>query len=137
MKSAFLLLLVLISIYACNNNGVVNEKSEKNYEKAKESLAAVEQKNPSKFLVVEGDKKKNLIGQTVVKGKITNTAKMVSFKDIHIKLQFYSKTSTLLEEDVETVYDVVNPGQTISFKTKYYTPKGTDSLALIVIDAKH
>ena len=61
---------------------------------------------------------------------------MVSFKDINIKVSFFSKTGTLLEEDQEVVYETLNPGAGKSFKTKYFAPKGTDSVALKVISAK-
>ena len=62
---------------------------------------------------------------------------MVTFKDIDVKLSFYSKTGALLEEDHEVVYESVNPGGSAGFKTKYFAPKGTDSVAMKVISAKY
>jgi hypothetical protein len=55
---------------------------------------------------------------------------------VDIKLDFYSKTGTLLETDKETVYEIIAPGQSKNFKTKYFATKGTDSVALMVLSAK-
>ena len=136
MRIISFLFLMIIATASCTNNPN-SERAEKNYERAKENLADTEKKNPTKFLFAAGDKKKNLIGQTVVKGSITNTAKMITFKDIDVKITFYSKTGTLLEEDHEKVYENITPGTTLKFKTKFFTPKGTDSLALQVVDARY
>jgi hypothetical protein len=77
-----------------------------------------------------------LIGQTVVKGKISNTATVVGYKDVTIKISFFSKTGTLLEEDEETIYNEVKPGGTLEFKSKFYAPKGSDDVKLNIINAK-
>ncbi len=132
--SIFSATLLLIS---CGGNSKeANATAEKNYEKTKETLEQTEQKNPTKFLSVEGDKKKNLLGQTVVRVQIANKAKIVTYKDIEVKLTFYSKTGALLEEDHETIYENIAPGNSVKYKTKYFTPKGADSVAFKVETAK-
>ena len=62
---------------------------------------------------------------------------MVSYKDVDIKLFFYSKTGALLQEDQEMIYETIAPGATASFKSKYFSPKGTDSIAMKVVSAKY
>jgi hypothetical protein len=62
---------------------------------------------------------------------------VATYKDVDVKLDFYSKTGTLLETDKETVFEVIGPGQSKNFKTKYFAPKGTDSVALSVTAAKN
>ena len=121
-------------LISCKGNST--NKDEKNYEKSKETLEQTEQKNPTKFITVDGDKKKNLIGQTVVRGEIFNNAKIVSYKDVDIKISFYSSTGTVLEEDHETVYKTIAPGKSEKFKAKMFTPKGTDSVAFKIVEAK-
>jgi hypothetical protein len=61
---------------------------------------------------------------------------VVSYKDVDVELTFFSKTGALLEKDHEVIYETVAPGNTASFKTKYYAPKGTDSVALKILGAK-
>ncbi len=138
MKKIFVILVSASFIFlSCSESETTKAANEKeSYEIAKESLQDKEVKNPQNFLTVTGNDRHNLVGQTVIKGTITNKATVASYKDVDIKLDFYSKTGTLLETDKETVYEIIAPGQSKNFKTKYFAPKGTDSVALMVISAK-
>lgn len=132
----FLFAFVLY-LFACNDKGKKQDaKVETTYETSKMTISEIESKNPKKFLKVEGRDKHNLIGQTVVKGKISNTATVVAYKDVTIKISFFSKTGTLLEEDEETIYNEVKPGEILEFKSKFYAPKGSSDVKLNVINAK-
>jgi hypothetical protein len=71
-----------------------------------------------------------------VRGEVKNNAKIVTYKDVDIKLSFYSKTGAILEEDHETIYETIAPGATVKFKSKYFTPKGSDSVGFRVVEAK-
>ncbi|HRD58761.1 MAG TPA: FxLYD domain-containing protein [Ferruginibacter sp.] len=137
MKKIFSAVVVLfLALMACGDEAS-NEKDMANkYEDTKVSLEEQEKKTPAKFISATVSDKKNLIGQRVVKGKVTNNAKMASFKDVDLKISFYSKTGVLLEEDRETIYEVIAPGQSKSFKTKLFVAKGTDSVAIAVVSAK-
>ncbi len=137
MKKIYLAVSMCAVFAACNDKRDYDISSDKNYEKSKETIEEKEQKNPTAFLQVSGTDKKNLLGQTVVKGTVTNSAKMVTFKDVEMLLSFYSKTGALLEQDHETVYEKINPGASKSFKSKFFTPKGTDSVAMKILSAKY
>jgi hypothetical protein len=138
MKQVLAIFTLICFLSSCGGDFNKSEnKADKNYEKSKESLEDIEKKSPTKFLSVDGDKKKNLIGQTVVRGDISNRAKIVTYKDVDIKLTFFSKTGTILEEDHETIYENIAPGSLIHFKSKYFTPKGTDSVSFKVVEAKY
>ena len=137
MFNKLLPLLIIIFLFSCQNKTVNKKEAEKSsYEEAKTTLLDKEKKNPENFLTVSAHDKHNLIGQMVVKGSVTNNATVAIFKDVDLKLEFYSKTGTLLETDHETVYEVIAPGESKSFKTKYFAPKGSDSVALHVVSAK-
>lgn len=129
-------IVTAIIICSCNNSDKKAEGTKDKYEQTKETLEETEKKNPTRFLSVTGHDKRNLIGQTVVKGTLNNSAKVASYKDVEIRLSFYSKTKALLEEDVETIFETIGPGKNADFKTKYFAPKGTDSVALKVLGAK-
>ena len=129
-----LILLCTIFLFACNSDSVVKEKE--SYNETKTSLLKKEEKNPVGFISVKGKSKKNIVGQTVVRGTLANKASIATFKDVDIKLTFYSKTKALLETDRETIYQILNPGESQTFKTKYFAPKGTDSVGLEVLSAK-
>jgi len=137
MKKILIVISSSIIAFSCNNNDSKNISNEKNsYEAAKQNLGDKETKSPQSFLTVTGRDRHNILGQTVVKGTVTNKASIASYKDVDVKLDFYSKTGTLLETDKETVYEIIAPGQSKNFKTKYFAPKGTDSVALMVTSAK-
>jgi len=130
------LIIICCATLSCNNEHKYEIVASDKYEKNKASLAEQEQKSPASFLTVSGTNKKNILGQTVVKGILFNKARVVTYKDIEIKLSFYSKTGTLLEEDKEVIYESVHPAGTKRFKSKYFTPKGTDSVDMKVTGAK-
>ncbi len=136
-KSFFLFPIFLFVLFSCNSDGEKKINAEKeSYQETKNSLLIKEQKNPVNFLTVHGNDKRNFFGQTVVKCVIKNNATVATYKDVDLQLSFYSKTNALLETDKETVFEVVPPGQSKNFKTKYFAPKGTDSVALEVLGAK-
>lgn len=136
IKYFFSVLIPAIIMCACSTNIDTKAKSDKeSYELTKEDLLKKEQKNPQNFLEVKGNNKKNILGQTVVKGTISNIATIAVFKDLDLKLSFYSKTKALLETDKETIYETLDPGESKDFKTKYFGPKGTDSVGLEVLGA--
>ncbi|MCW3090694.1 MAG: hypothetical protein JWP81_1763 [Ferruginibacter sp.] len=130
------ILILLVILSGCNNNAKTAAAEKENYQKAKETLEQKEKKNPLAFLSVNSRDKHNIIGQTVVKGAINNSAKVCAYKDVQLQLSFFSKTGTLLLKTYETVYDKIEPGKSARFKTKEFSPKGTDSIALKVIGAK-
>ncbi len=130
--------LLVFFLFACSSTDhqTKEEKEKASYEQMKKELLEKEEKNPVLFLSISGNNKKNMIGQTVVKGKINSSARMAVFKDIDIQLDFYSETKALLESDSETIYTEIKPGSSEHFKTKYFAPKGTDSVALTIKGAK-
>lgn len=138
MKTSIVLLIAFsATLFSCSNSDSKKAATEKEiYEKTKESLREKEQKNPQNFLKADGHDKRNILGQTVIKGTVTNKASVAVFKDVDIKLSFYSKTHALLETDKETIFEVLHPGESKNFKTKYFAPKGTDSVGVAVLGAK-
>ena len=136
-KMIIFLFFACIMLASCSSDNDSKAKSEKeSYQLTKEELLRKEQKSPQYFLIVSGRNQKNIVGQTVVKGSITNKASVAVFKDVSLKLSFYSKTHALLETDKETIFETFRPGESKNFKTKYFAPKGTDSVALEVLGAK-
>lgn len=134
MRYSFIGLMIFVFV-ACKEEQKEKTFDKANYESVKENLADKEKNNPVRFLVVENRDRKNIIGQTVVKGTITNRATIANYKDVELKLSFFSKTGVKLDEGMETVYENIEPGETIKFKTKYFAPRGTDSVAVKIVKA--
>ncbi len=138
MKSIPVLFFFTAStLISCGGTDSKKSGQKDKYENSKETLQQIEQKNPVRFLKAESKDRKNLIGQTVVKGTIYNNAKMASYKDIDLKFSYYSKTGTLLQQDQTVIYDSVAPGKSIDFKTKEFTPKGTSDVKIEIVGAKY
>lgn len=138
MKRFVFIILTLTTflLYGCTNGDANKEAAKQSYEQTKETLLNKEQKEPDAFLSVKGNSKKNILGQTVIKGIIESKATLAVYKDVELQLSFFSKTKALLERNKETIYVEVLPGQTEKFKTKYFAPKGTDSVGLSILSAK-
>ena len=135
MKRVLLAFALLIFLFSCKDDKKEKKFDAESYEKVKETLAEKEKNNPARFLVVNNRDRKNLIGQTVVIGTLTNQATVCWYKDVELKLSFFSKTGVKLDEGLETVYENIGPGKTVKFKTRYFAPKGTDSVAVLVTTA--
>lgn len=132
MQRIVLVMASLILLIACKDKQNEKEFDNNSYETVKESLAEKEKNNPKRFLIISNRDRKNIIGQTVVMGSITNKATVCWYKDVELRLSFFSKTGVKLDEGLETVYENIGPGKTVKFKTKYFAPKGTDSVAISV-----
>lgn len=128
MKLLFFFLIVFIS--ACKE-----KFDDKSYSDNKQSLAQKEQTHPEEFLKLISDDKKNLFGATVIKGKILNTASVCSYKTTRIKMLCY-RNGIRVEEHEDVLTDIIRPGTSKNFKTKYHLPKGTDSIAMLVMSAQ-
>ena len=131
----FAMALALFEI-GCSSGSEKEKQASDQYEQAKETLAEREAKKPASFLRVQVKDKRNLIGQTVIKGEISSKATVATYTDVEVELRFYSKSGALLEKDVEVIYEPIKPGQSESFKTKYFAPKGTDSVAASILKAQ-
>jgi len=83
----FSIFCIVFFLTACGSSE--KKFDSQSYEQYKESLAEKEKKNPLAFLTVTAENKKNIIGQTVVRGKISNKATVSSYKDVRIKMLCY------------------------------------------------
>lgn len=131
-----ILITATLVLNACNNTHKEKGADEKVYQQAKETLLEKEKKNPADFLKIISHDKHNILGQTVIKASINSLAKVCVFTDVLIEISFISKTGTLLEKDNETIYETIEPGKSVDFKTKYFAPKGTGSIDIKVLGAK-
>ena len=135
-KIGFIAIAGIVFLSGCKSKATQAASEKEAYQKATQTLQEKEKKNPVSFLKISGHDKHNLIGQTVIKGTVDNAAKICTYKDVQLELSFFSKTGTLLEKDEETLYDLIAPDKSIDFKTKYFAPRGPDSVAIKVVGAK-
>lgn len=108
---------------------------EKTVEEIKEELAQKERQNPGEYLKATVRFRENLIGETVLEGRIDNTATMANFKDIVIEATFLAASSTVLGTKEFTRYELVGHGYGVTFKHKTIAPDQTKPVAVRVINA--
>ena len=133
MKSFLSLCLALFLLCSCGNTK--KKFDEKTYEQNKESLADKEKKNPIDFLEVSGNDRRNWLGQTVIKGSVHNKASVIAYRDIRIKMLFFNKEGKLVANHEDVYEETLLPNNSMKFKARYGTPRGTDSVALSVMSA--
>lgn len=118
-----------------DNQSKGNDSSENNYQeqnikevytppKAKteaelrDELYQKEIANPLKYLTDESTYRVNLAANTIIEGSIYNNATMATFKNIKLKVVFYSDTDYKLGDDILVVLKNVEPNSSIIFKEK-------------------
>jgi len=138
MKQYIVALSCLFILFACTDADTASDKFDTNsYEKTKATLADKEKENPKTFLKISGtDKRRWLFGTTVYKGTIENTATSVAYKDVRVKLLYFNTDKEQVANHEEVVEEAIEPNESVSFKAKYKTPKGTDSVYAYIMSAK-
>jgi len=104
--------------YASPSNNNEPPPRPKTEAELKEELLQTEIANPLKYINVEYTWRVNLIGNTVLEGKVTNSATMTGFKNVVIRAKFLSKTDVLLGQEEFTVMEFVPANGTATFKYK-------------------
>jgi hypothetical protein len=129
MKSSLNFVVVFLLLLGCAGKGTPG------YESLKLTIEEQEKMAPLTFLSVEGKLWENLIGQTVIEGDITSSATVAQFKDVVLKVNFYTKTGTFLGSEDFVVYEFVNPGQSVHFKIKSFGPEAAEKIDVQISEA--
>lgn len=134
MRIVVIASFVVMCLLSCNQTKT-DKIDEQDYAKTKESLESKEKKSPLRFLKVDADFHKNIIGQTVIKGEVKNIATVAVYKNIRLKLLYYNKEGKLFENHEEVLDGSLSPGDAKKYKAKYRTKEKTDSIAVSVMSA--
>lgn len=139
MFTSILIVFMVVSFTGCDSGNSTSssstydrpsskvDHSRTEYE-IKEDLGTRERSNPRKHLSASGTYRKNLWGEFVLEGKISNAATIATFKDVDLHITGYSKTNSEVGTWKETVYEYVKPGRSKSFKIKIMLPKEVKSV---------
>ena len=134
-----LIIIVAFILTNCNNSEFPSDSfnSEQSYQETKMTLEEEESKNPTSFLEVNATYSKNLIGEWVISGTISNSATIVTYKDVVLIIEFVSKTESLLGTEKHVIYDYFPSSKTKKFKIKTYGKKKTKTIGLYIDDASN
>ena len=134
--SVLILSLITYVIYANNQSNYVSPfSSQKSAEELKADLTQTEKQNPTQYITSRTSNRQNLISQTVLEGTLTNSATVAAFKDVVLQANFLSKTNSIIATQNITMYEVINPGQTILFKKKIFVSKDVANVNITISGA--
>lgn len=123
--------LSLFLLISCDSDS----SFEPTYEDKKMSLKDTEKANPIEFLKAKGTYKQNLIGQWVLEGTVSNTSSLAIYKDVVLKIVYYSKTQTEIGSEEKTLFEYFKPNNQQNFKIKTTGFEGTSSIGFEIVSA--
>jgi len=72
----------------------------------------------------------------IIEGQILNTATLAKYKDVVVKISYYSQTETLIDEKSYVIYEFYKPNSSKKFLLKVNPPKAYKSYNFQLTDAK-
>jgi len=121
-----------------NVNGVNTNTRNVNYKEQVMTIEEIERSQPTDFLTATGTYKENFLGDKLkINCIITNRATIATYKDVVVKIIYYSKTKTEIGSKDYTVYEVFPPNisKTVALKIDNY--RDVNSIGWTVISAKN
>ncbi|MFM9944954.1 MAG: DUF4339 domain-containing protein [Bacteroidia bacterium] len=106
------------------------------YEQKVLTIEEMELSQPTKFLISGGKYAVAMFKKLKISGTITNYATVATYKDVLIKVKYYSKSHTVLHEKEFTIYDIFPPSSTKHFEQKVDNYVNVATIGWDVIDAK-
>lgn len=129
----FLVLLITIFLLTSCESG---ELTSENYNSVVQRLGWYEAQNPTLFLDASGRYNENFWGDKFqITAEINNKAKVASYKDIKIRVTYYSKTQTVMTSNDYVVYEIASPQRITKVKMKIDNYQNVDAIGWEVIDA--
>lgn len=95
-----------------------------------------EKSNPESYLRTDGTYNKNFWGDKItIKGLVTNNASHTNYKDVKIRVKYYSKTKSIIKWQDCILYDFFPYGMTKNFELKLYIPANMDGCGWEAVEA--
>lgn len=130
VQKALTILILIVAISACNDN------QPENYQEKLKTIEQTEHAQPTSFLRAEGTYTKSLFGGKLkFDGVIKNSATVVTYKDVVVKLTYFSETKTEIGKIEHTIQDFFPPQSEKPFELKIENDKAIHSIGWEVIAA--
>ena len=133
-------------------NGRQEQAQKKTPEELRNELLSQERNSPLDYLTLEAVK---LLPQTkkvrnatlfkkakyepdgvLIQGYVNNKATLATFKDVSIKVIYYSKTNAIIGRKAFTLYEYYKPNSITEFTVKDYPPEGWTTFNVVVLKAE-
>jgi|WetSurMetagenome_2_1015567.scaffolds.fasta_scaffold105161_2 hypothetical protein len=129
---------IIAAIVVSNIQGTKNNSRQSNttYQEKVMTVEEIEKSKPTEFLTVRGTYQENFWGDKInVDCTITNNATVATYKDVRVRVIYYSKTKTVLGNKDLTVYEFFPPHSTKTTSLKVDNYQNVNSIGLTIIDA--
>ena len=138
MKKHLVLAVVTLFILSSCNEGSKSNHSNKgtDYIEAKQTIEDIERATPTNYLKGSINSHKNLVGQWVITGTLSNKATTITYKDAILEFRFLTKTHTVLSTSKQSVYEFIAPNQSATFNFKLTAPKEATEVNWSIVQAK-
>ena len=128
------LILILLSLVVKILDS--KDSSPSTYQESVMTIQEIEAASPMNYLQADGTYNSNFIGDKVkINCVITNTATVTTYNDVTVRVNFYSKTNTLIGSEDYTLYEFYPPNSKQEFKLKVKAYNNVSSLGWEVINA--
>lgn len=115
----------------------VARKTVETYKEKVMTIGEIESAKPTRFLLLRSDYKKNFWGTKIkLQCTVKNTATVVSYKDIQVRVSHYSDTKELLGTRDYTLFDNFPSQSEKELELKIENLKHTDSISCKIVGAK-
>lgn len=103
-------------------------------EKEREKLLR-EHARPQEFIVLTYSTRKNLLGETVIEGSMTNNAEATAYRDLQMIMYFDNADGIPIDSASQTVFEQMLPGGKAEFRLKEKGPRKAKEVRLLIKDA--
>lgn len=136
MRILAIIFVVIMGIFIVANVLENKTNTSSTYEESVMTIQEIEAANPLNYLQADGSYRENFIGDKIkIDGSITNTATVTTYKDVTVRVNFYSKTNTLIGSEDYTLYEFYPANSKQKFKLKVKAYSNVSSLGWEVIKA--
>ncbi|MFM7857296.1 MAG: hypothetical protein ACKO96_36595, partial [Flammeovirgaceae bacterium] len=116
---------------------LLNQDKEKTYQERLLTLKEIENSDPVRFLEADGEYSENFWGDKIkINGRIKNKASVANYKDVIVRVIFYTKTKTVITTEDYVLYEFFTANGTKEFNLKVPNYDNTETIDWRVIDAK-
>jgi hypothetical protein len=123
----------------CNtpNDVFIFSQSPQSYEHQVQRVEDIERENPLRFLRITGNYSENFWGNKYnIDFTIINNATVAQYKDVTMRVTYYTKTNSVLTTQDHTIYEYFPPTSSKEFHLKFPTYSDATHIDLTLIQAK-
>ncbi|MCT8338570.1 DUF4339 domain-containing protein [Flavobacteriaceae bacterium TK19130] len=123
---------LIIDLIAQGNS----DETPESYYIQKMSIEETENTYPLRFLRANGKYNESFWGTELkIRGEIINTATVADYKDVVLKVTYYSKTNSVLGAKEYTLYEVYKPNSTTPFRLDIDNHKDVERINWEIVSA--